>query len=373
MMLLPGPVEVPEAVLRDSAYVQNHRSQEFREIVKESSEKLDSLADASQSLITTGSGTTAVESVVYSMVSPGEDVLALTFGEFGNRMVESLKRRGAVPTVISKSHTDSLDLTELDDAVKKNAKLKTLFLVHNETGNGTSLHRLKEISQWGKASGMKVLVDSVSGFGSTEIRANSWGIDAFATCSQKGLASVPGLGIVCLSEEGSKYVLDSGNMPSYLDLNTSIKFMSKSETPYTPSTGSFKALLTALKILENEGKERRWERHHQSALFVRGQLKKNGLEIYGNESNYSDTVVAFRPPVPAPELIKKLSEKNIVVAKGIHGDSETMVRVGLLGNVPHTSIAAFLNEVYKILQIDEVVDPEKMPLGTKVNPGIFEL
>lgn len=373
MLLIPGPVEVPEPVLKASAYVQNHRSPEFKEILKGAAEKINDLADSSKAIMTTGSGTIAVESVIYSMISPGEDVLAVTCGEFGNRMIDSLKRRGARPTVLSKKHSETLVLEEISDLVRTNPNLKTLFLVHNETGNGTSLHSLREISLWAKDSGMKVLVDSVSGFGSSEIRANSWGIDAFATCSQKGLASVPGLGIVCLSEEGEKHVKDSKDLPSYLDLSTSLKFMSRYETPFTPSTGSFRALLTALKILEREGREKRWARHHEAAAFVRGQMKTHNIGLYGMEGNYSNTVVAFRPPVPASELVKRLSERGITVAKGIHDDAETMIRVGLLGSVPHTSIAEFLNQLYGILGIPDRIDPDSMPSGTKIDPMIFEV
>lgn len=373
MLLLPGPVEVPDAVLKASAYVQNHRSQEFRGIVQEISELLNRFAGSSQALVTTGSGTSAVESVIYSMVSPGEKVLAVTGGEFGNRMASSLRRRGAEPTLLAKKHTEILSTDEIEDFAQKNPGISTLFVVHNETGNGTALHNLKHIAETAKGLGMKVLVDSVSGFAGTEIRADSWGIDAFASCSQKGLASVPGAGIVCLSEEGVKHVLDTNDMPSYLDLNISLKFMSKQETPYTPSTGTFRALLAALKILEREKPENRWKRHHDVSSFVREQLSKHDLPLYGNNGNYSDTVVAFRPPVPSPEIIRKLAERGISVAKGTKEEAEIMIRVGLLGLVDNRMAATFLNELYGILGIDDYVDSGKMPASTKIDPEIFNL
>lgn len=373
MLLLPGPVEVPEAVLKASAYVQNHRSQEFRDIVREASERLNVLADSSHALITTGSGTSAVESIVYSMISPGEEVLALTNGEFGDRMVDSLRRRGAIPTVISKSHSETVDVNEIEDLSRRNPMLKTLFLVHNETGNGTAVRNLKGVATRAKELGMKVLVDSVSGFGGMEIRANSWGIDAFASCSQKSLASVPGIGIVCISGEGEKLVLGSGDMPAYLDLKNSMRFMSKFETPYTPSTGGFNALLTALKILDREGPEKRWKRHREGAAFVRRQLTEHGIEVYGNNSNYSDTMVAFRPSSPSSEIVRKLAARNIIVARGIKDEAETMIRVGLMGLVSGTMISAFLNGLYVTLGIQDTVREEDLPASTRVDPGILNV
>lgn len=373
MLLVPGPVDVPAVVLKASAYVQNHRSSEFRGIVKESSRILNGVADSKYSVMTTGSGTTAVESIIYSMISPGEEVLAVTFGEFGNRMVDSLRRRGAKPVVLQKDHTSILEKGEIPELARKNKGIRSVFLVHNETGNGTSIHNLKEITQEASELGLKVFVDSVSGFGASEIKASSWGIHAFASCSQKGLASVPGLGIVCIGEEGEKYVLDSGDNPVYLDLKTSIKFLQKDETPFTPSTGSFKAMLAALKVLEKETPERRWRRHHAAASFAREQLKETGFEIYGTEGNYSDTVVAFRPPVPAAELVKKFSERGIYISKGMGPLADSMIRAGLLGVVDSGKIATFLNELWDITGKDRRISVDDVPAEAALDPEIFQI
>lgn len=373
MLLIPGPVDVPEAVLKASAYVQNHRSEEFRNIVRRSQELLNTLSGSRHALMTTGSGTTAVESIIYSMISPKEEVLAVTFGEFGNRMVESLQRRGAVPAVLKKSHGEYLEKGEISDICRKNRNLKSVFLVQNETGNGTSIHNLRELAQEAGELGLKVFVDSVSGLGGMEIKADSWGIHAFASCSQKGLASVPGLGIVCIGEEGEKYVRDSRDVPAYMDLRTSLKFMAKFETPYTPSTGSFRALLAALLILQREGHENRWKRHQAAAGFVRASLEKSGLELYGNEKNFSDTVVAFRPSMPGSQLAGELSKRNIIVSRGMGTGADEMIRVGLLGVVDNIKIASFLNELWKIMGRDESVDADSLPSETRIDEDIYNI
>lgn len=373
MLLLPGPVDVPEVVLNASSYVQNHRSQEFREIVARSQELLNTLTDARYSLMTTGSGTSAVESIIYSMIGPGEKVMAVSFGEFGNRIIESLQRRGADPVPLKKSIDSTLEKGEITDFFGKNPGIKTIFLVQNETGNGTAVRNLRDIADEANGLGLKVFVDSVSSIGGMEVKASKWGIHAIAGCSQKGLASVPGIGTVSISEDGARYVREDRDMPSYLDLSNSIRFMGKQETPYTPSTGSFRALLTALRILQREGIQRRWDRHHASALFTRKKLKEAGFELYGNDGNYSDTVVAFRPETPAPELVGKLRERGISVSKGMKDLADIMIRAGLLGVVDGDKISTFLNTLFEITGKEIRVNPEDLPPETSIDREIFNV
>jgi len=366
MMLIPGPVEVPKSVLRSSAYVVNHRSHEFRELVEASQLMLNKFADASKSIMTTGSGTTAVESMIYSFTEPGENVLAVTFGEFGNRMIESIKRRGCEISVIKKDQDSTLNKGEIEEFLSSHRNITSLFLVHNETGNGTSIRNLEEITMEGKRLGLKVLVDSVSGFGAIPIKVNKWGIDAVATCSQKGLASVPGIGIVCLGKDFSEQTPALRNIPKYLDLNISIKFLNRNETPYTPSTGSFKALYTALKILEAETPEKRWIRHRSNAEFLRKNIEGTGSELLGKEKNYSDTVIALKPPIPVTDLQSKLKAAGFEIARGMGNLSDMIVRVGNLGILDGTTIMEFLNEYFRIVDSKRHLDVSEIPPDTKL-------
>ncbi len=373
MMLIPGPVEVPDAVLKASAYVVNHRSEEFREILRDAETILNRISGSRHSVMTTGSGTAAVESMIYSFISPGESVAAVTFGEFGDRAVESLKRRGALTHVIKKNENTAIENGEIEDFLKRHPESKTVFLVHNETGNGTSVRNLKEVALEANSAGVKVLVDSVSGFGASEIYTDRWGIHAFATCSQKGVASVPGVGIVCIGEEGEEHMIRVHDLPGYLDLNVSVRYLEKNETPYTPSTGSFNALLVALKILEKEGAEKRWKRHTDAAQFIREYMKKSGIGVLGTEDNYSDTVVAVEPPMPSSKLLMELEKRGITISRGLGKDGDRFVRIGNLGIVDNIKIAAFLNAFSGICGIGSVLRPEDLPKSTVIDRSIFQV
>lgn len=367
MMLIPGPVEVPDSVLRSSAYVVNHRSKEFREIVEKSESLLNKFGDCTRSVMTTGSGTTAVESMVYSFTEPEENVLAVTFGEFGNRMIESIERRGCRVNIIRKNQDSFLEEGEIESFVSSHKDITSLFLVQNETGNGTSIRNLEEICKEGKKLGLKVLVDSVSGFGAIPIKINKWEIDAAATCSQKGLASVPGLGIVLIGKEFSDHTPARKAIPQYLDLNVSLNFLRKHETPYTPSTGSFNALNTALQILDTETIEKRWKRHFANAEFLRQNLFGTGAEILGKDFNYSDTVIAFRPPVPVGDLLSRLKLSGYEIARGMGDLSDKIVRVGNLGMVDGKKIVGFLNAYYSAVGLEKKMEISDAPEDTNLN------
>ena len=371
MMLIPGPVDVPVSVLKASAYVVNHRSKEFRSVVQKSEEYLKKFGNAEAAAITTGSGTTAVESMVFSMTSPGDHVIAVSFGEFGNRLIESLRRRSLHVTKIIKTADDVLLPEEIEDAFRKDIKSKSVFLVQNETGNGTSIRNLQEIAIRSKNIGLNVYVDAVSSFGSVPIKVNEWGIDAVATCSQKGLASVPGLGIVLFGSDALSTVKPRKDIPQYLDLGMSLEFMSKHETPYTPSTGSFRALLQALEILEAEGLQARWDRHSANARVLRNKLSASGASILGNEKNFSDTVIAFRPKLPVSATIEQLAERGIMVSKGMGNLASEIIRLGNLGIVSSSQLTEFLNAYFDISHIDIRVSESDFPKESHMDDDLL--
>lgn len=361
MLFTPGPVEVPEEVLKASSYLNSHRSDEFREIVRSSSDLMSKFADSEETVILTGSGTIAVESMVYSMTSKGEGVLGISCGEFGNRLVESLKRHGCNTAVIEKGTEEALEVGEITEALEKNRNISTVCLVHNETGNGTSIRNLGQLTREAKDMGMKVLVDSVSGFGGAEIRANSWGIDALASCSQKSIAAMPGLGMVSIGKEGLEHIRTDADVPKYMDLSVSLKFLEKDETAYTPSTGSFNALLAALKILEKEGIENRWKRHSAAASFVRDNIVSEGGKIYGNATNFSDTVIAFDPPMDVNNLRSSLKAEGVLVSKGMKSFADKMIRAGFMGVMEAGKISYFLNSYFKAIGSEKRVGVDDIP------------
>lgn len=361
MLLLPGPVEVPRSVRDAATYLNNHRSADFKRLVRESEILLNKFLGAKRTVMITGSGTLAVEAMIFSFLNPSEKVLAVSSGEFGNRMVSSLRRRGCDVTEINLNGGTALKFSDIEEAVDKNKGITSLLLVHNETGNGTAIRDLKSITQRGRDLGLKILVDSVSGFCGYGLDVEEFGIDAVATCSQKGLASLPGLGIVSMSEGGLELLGKNSDMPSYIDLSMSLKYLDRSETAFTPSVGTFAAAHRALEILSEETLERRIARHKACSAYLRKKLFANDISVFGNVDTFSDTVVTFYPRNRSQFVVEKLLAGSIQVARGMGEISSNTVRVGTMGMINSHFMLKFLNEYFSVDNVSDISTLEEMP------------
>ncbi len=360
MLLIPGPVEVPFSVANAGSYVANHRSHEFKEIIKENQLLLNKFSGAYKTVMVTGSGTLAVETMVFSLINANDRVLSISYGDFGERLIESISRKTKNTQFVK---YDMLDIPSVLNEIR-NREYDKLFLVHNETSNGTAIRDMSEIIKIVKSKGAKLLIDDVSGFGGYSMDMK--GIYAMVTGSQKNIAAIPGIGIIFLSREAYNDMehTDSVSAPFYLDLKTSLKFLDKNETAYTPSTGAFMSLNLALKILDKEGFSNRIKRIESSSEFVRKQFIENGVQIFGNSDIYSNTVVCFYNR--DAEMIKKLLASGISVSKGMGPISENTIRIGTMGVINNFYIAKFLNTYFKLRGINKTINIDEIPDTTKL-------
>lgn len=340
ILLTPGPVQVPEEVLRAESYLTGHRTTEFRQTVRECRDMFLELAEAPHATITTGSGTLAVESMIYSYLTRKDHVLCVTYGEFGNRFAVSATKRGSHVSLLRKESGDPMKFDDIHEIMEKDS-ITAISLIHNETGNGTSIRNLLEITEKCKKAGLKVLVDSVSGFGLLPISLRDSGIDMFATCGHKGIASTPGIGIVAVSDYASEHLVDE-DVPAYLDIRKSLKFMEKDETPYTPSTGSFNALKKALEILKKEGIGKRIERTSLLAVYVRNKLEENGFQIVGSRETYSDSVINFTVKRDAKTIVKEMKARGYIISPGMGELADKSLRIGIMGTTDQNVLSGFI-------------------------------
>ena len=348
-LLTPGPVEVPEEVLAEaSARVVSHRSEEFHKLysgVQQLLRKLYGLNNGGFVALLAGSGTTAVDAMAWSGVGRGERVLVVSHGVFGDRLAETLERRGARVEVLRPPKPG--EPVEEDTVIEKleDGGYDVLALVHNETSVGLAYRSLPKLCKAAGRAGVRVIVDTVSGLGG-EPFSMEWGVAAAASASHKAIAAPPGVSFVAVSRTARLY----RDVPLALDLERYRLFDEKLETPFTPPVTLVRALRRALERIMEMGVDRYIAMHRERARILYEELPRLGLEpVVTREEYRSNTVAAFYTPVSAVELRKRLAKMGYIIATGMGELRDRVVRVGVMGDLTLEDMLGFVEAVEKVL------------------------
>ncbi len=349
---IPGPTPVPEEVLRaQTKQMINHRGKEFTALIRKITEQLRRCFQTKGDiLILTGSGTAGMEAAVVNTLSPGDAVLAVTIGAFGDRFADIAQRYGADVKRLAFEWGYPADPEAIRKALKADSKIKAVLVTHNETSTGVT-NNLESISQAIKEFDKLMLVDGVSSIGSIDLPTDRWQCDVVVTGSQKGWMTPPGLAMVSMSEKAWQ-AYEKAKMPRfYLDLGKARKFYDeKGQTPWTPGVTTFYALSTALDMVEKETLPKIFERHSRTAKVAREGVKGLGLKLFSQEAYASNTVTAINGPdgVDVKKLLQILRDDHGVVLSGGQGKLDGKIfRIGHLGWVSE----ADMKEVVKAVEL----------------------
>ncbi|WP_456482760.1 pyridoxal-phosphate-dependent aminotransferase family protein [Methanopyrus sp.] len=340
LVLLPGPVMVHEDVLlRSAKQVMNHRSEEFEEILAECVELSKYLfrTDGDVAIIT-GSGTAAMEAAIYSLVEPGEEVVAVVNGKFGERFADIAERRGAEVRRVEFEWGEAADPERVEE-VLADSDAEVVTLVHNETST-TVLNPAEEIARICREYDALFVVDAISSLGGVEFRMDDWGVDVCITGSQKVLGCPPGLALVAVNDRALEVMEEKDAGSYYLDIPKYLEYLEKDpkQTPYTPAVNTFYALHEALRRLKEEGLEARWKRYRLMQRVVREGIRALGLELFVEDDGIaSPTVTGVVYPEGVDDRVfrgKILRDRyDVVVAGGQDHLAGKIFRIGHMGEV----------------------------------------
>lgn len=344
----PGPTPLPpsvrEALSRDMI---NHRSPEFAAMLKEITGSLKTLFKTQNDLvILTSSGTGGLEAAIANVFSPGDRVLAVTIGYFGDRWAAIAKAFGLDVDVLRYEEGQAADPDEIADKLRADGAIKAVLITHNETSTGVT-NDLEAIAAVVKGANRLLLVDGISSVGSIPLETDAWGCDVVVSGSQKSWMSPPGIAIVCMSERAWEANQSAACPRFYFDLAVARKSGASGETPWTPGMSTFYAMQAALRVLMDEGLENILARHHRVAEYTRQGLRAIGMDMFpADPRRASDTVTAFLTPggVPARTVQSRLrDEYEIEIAEGRGELASRMLRIGHLGWVTESDITPVLD------------------------------
>ncbi|MXX32594.1 MAG: alanine--glyoxylate aminotransferase family protein [Chloroflexi bacterium] len=350
---IPGPTPCPPEVLAAaSGEMINHRGPEFAELLERLTSGIRPFFGTEQEImIISASGTGAMEAAIVNTLSPGDNVLCITVGSFGDRFGTIAERYGAVVTR-SEIEWGEAATPELVAGLVQQDDYDALLITHNETSTGVTNPIGEIAAAVREVADPLIIVDAVSSLGSIEMRMDDWGLDAVVTASQKGWLSPPGIAMAALSERGWQ-AAERSAMPSfYFDLTTHHDYAERGQPPWTPALPTMYAMDAALPMLIDEGPEAIYARHHRFASWTRSAAKSLGLELLADEQYASDTVTAVKVPngMSGPAVTKRLREQHDVVIAGGQGKlAPSIWRIGHLGYLDESEFAACFSALQQAL------------------------
>lgn len=318
-LFIPGPTPVPPQVAEAMARpLIGHRTQEFADLYRRLEEKLRKVFGTQNEVyVLTCSGTGGMEAAVANVVNPGDRVLALVTGKFGERFAELAKIYGAAVDALEFGWGNPVDVA-LVEARLKSQKYKAVLATHNETST-TVVNDIRAIGELTRRYGALLLVDAVSSLGGIEIEADAWGVDILVTASQKALMVPPGLAMVSVSPRAWE-AINEGRAPRYyLSLPAAKKSLTKFNTPYTPAVSLFAGLDVALDMILDEGLENVYARHRIFAQATRAAVRALGLKLLAPDACASPVVTGVWAPegMNADDLRRLLlKEYGVLLAGG---------------------------------------------------------
>lgn len=341
---IPGPMPLPDDVLEAAgAPMINHRGPIFEEIIGRMTLNMQTLLQTRGDVyFFTASGTGAMEGAIVNSISPGDDVLSVSIGFFGDRFADIAEAYGTDVTRFKTELGKAAEPDEVRDALREIPDCKAVLVTHNDTSTAVQndLGALSEVVR--AESDALVLVDAVSSAGGTPLPVDGWGLDLVATASQKAWMAPPGIGILAVSERAWE-AYERSTMPKYyFDIAQYRRFLEIGQPPFTPALPTIFGLDHALQQLAREGIESIFARHSARAKQTRDGLRALGLELFADESVASDTVTAAKVPesLDARKLVSMMREEHGVEIAGGQGSlAGVIIRIGHMGYCEEEHIA----------------------------------
>jgi len=265
LLMIPGPTNLPEpvrqALAQPSIY---HRGERAAQLLATWTEGLKPLfGTEGDVLILTSSGTGGLEAAVTNFLSPGERVLCVEAGMFGERLGDIAESFGARVSRCRFAHGQAADPELVRDDLER-GDFRAVLCAHNETSTGV-MHDVAALAEVAREAGCLVIVDSISCLGGVPVLMDEWGLDVVVAGSQKCLMLPPGLAFVAV-RPGSWAASEAARMPRYyFDLRKALESLEKGQTPYTPNMSLLVALEASLQLIEGEGLAHVFARHQAMA------------------------------------------------------------------------------------------------------------
>jgi aspartate aminotransferase-like enzyme len=340
----------------------NHRGDEFKALTRRVEAGMKPFFGTEHDVILlTCAGTGGLEAAVVNVLSPGDPVLAVTMGAFGDRFAKVAEVYGAAVTRLEIEWGDAPRPHAVREAAAAISGLKAVLLTHNETSTGVTSDipglaaAIREVTP-----DVLILVDAISALGAVPFSMDDWGLDLVVTGSQKAWMSAPGMAFAAVGPRAWA-AAETARMPRfYLDLKRHRDTQVNGESPWTPAVAVMYQVDEGLRLMEAEG-EGVFARHATCAAMTRAGLRAMGFELLASDEVASKTVTAAWIPetLDWKTFNAGLKRRGLVLAGGQGKLKGRIFRLGHLGSVTTDDILAAIG----------VLEATAIECGVRVQPG----
>ena len=343
----PGPTPLPDAVREAQARpMVDHRGTEFSAMLRETSVGIAELIGTSDEIfLLTGSGTGAMEAAVVNTLSPGDRVLVVSIGAFGDRFAKVATVFGADVARLDFEWGSPANASVLAAHLADATPYKAVLITHNETSTGVT-NPLRDLA--GAVRGAPgeplLIVDGISGLGALPFEMDAWGVDLVVSASQKAWMASPGIAIAAVGPR-ARAAGETANMPRlYWDFAEARTFAELGQTPWTPAISVLFGLHVGVARLREEGTTRTWARHAAIAAGVAAGMEEAGLRLVAAPEHRSATVTSAWLPdgLEWGPFNAAMRAAGLVVAGGQGKWAGKILRFGHMGDVGISEMAQAL-------------------------------
>jgi len=336
---IPGPTNIPEEIRKAvDIGTLDHRSPAFARLFGPAVAGVRRVLcmDQGEVILLPSTGTGGWEAAITNTLSPGDTVLAARFGMFSHRWIDMCQRHGLIVQIIDAPWGQGAPLAAIGQALRADTgrQIKAVLATHNETATGVRSDIAGIRAAMGDHPAL-LMVDGVSSIGSMPFDMAGWGVDIAVAGSQKGFMLPAGLAILGVSPKALA-AMDTATLPRcFFDFRDMLRTYAAGGYPYTPPVGLIAGLARSIEMLEDEGLEAVFARHHRLAEGVRRAVAAWGMRPCAVSPDlYSDTVTAVVVPdgCNGTDLVQLAAEKyRVAFGVGLGEVAGKVFRIGHLG------------------------------------------